>query len=110
MRPNPTALVCAGLLCFAPIAASAQTLTRIDVPDALQTVPSGISARGDIVGSYLDENLVEHSFLFAKGIYTTIEIPGATSTNAAGIDAAGDIVGNFVDEQERTVSCCAKGT
>ncbi len=73
-RTAVPALMAAVLLSL-PSQSSAQTLTRIDFPNALQTVPTGINAAGDIVGEYLDSNLVGHGFLLRRGFYTTIEFP-----------------------------------
>jgi hypothetical protein len=64
-------------------------------PDALATTASGINARGDIVGSYVDGAGVSHGFVLRDGAFTTIDVPGAAGTDARGINPAGDIVGGY---------------
>ncbi len=69
---------------------------KINVPNSVETQATGINARGDIVGSYIDADGVHHGFLLRKGVFTTIDVPRAAETWAArGINARGDIVGNF---------------
>src|SRR4051812_9243757 len=68
---------------------SAPVFTTIDPPNAVITVPYGINARGDIVGTYLDSDGVQHGFLLRKGVYTTIDFPGAEGTEARGIGPNG---------------------
>jgi probable HAF family extracellular repeat protein len=63
--------------------------------------------RGRLVGFYVDENNVQHSFLESGGHYTTIDPPGAANqpgpsftTNidqAADINDRGEIVGGYTD-------------
>src|SRR5262245_17341944 len=95
----PARIILAAVACvlFFSSPSTAQTFTRIDFPGALQTVPNGINARGDIVGEYLDGNLDGHGFLLRNGIYTTIDVPGAIRTGVAAINASGDVVGYFID-------------
>jgi len=61
---------------------------------------------GQVVGFYIDQNNVEHSFLLSQGKYTTIDPPGAankpgpTFTNvdqATDINDHGQIVGGYAD-------------
>lgn len=76
---------------------------KINVPNSLETQATGINARGDIAGSYIDADGVPHGFLLRKGVFTTIDFPGAAETFAArGINARGDIVGNFDDSASFT--------
>jgi len=64
-------------------------------PAVTFTSPTGINARGDIVGQYVALN-IRHGFaLDTHGNYTSIDVPGALSTNAWGINAAGDVAGDF---------------
>ncbi|GAC1656226.1 MAG: hypothetical protein NVS4B3_21780 [Gemmatimonadaceae bacterium] len=69
--------------------------TTIDVPGALATSASGINARGDIVGSYVDGNHHSHGYLLREGEFTTIDFPGTAFTEALGIGPAGEIVGDY---------------
>jgi uncharacterized membrane protein len=68
--------------------------TKIDPPDSLFTLPSGINNRGQIVGGYLDPNGVNgRGFLWDHGQYTTIVAPGdRTDSVAFDINERGDIV------------------
>ena len=100
------ALVAAVLLSF-PSRSSAQTLTRIDFPNALQTVPAGINAAGDIVGEYLDSNLVGHGFLLRRGLYTSIEVPGALSASVTGINWLATSWAVISMRPDRMATCCA---
>lgn len=69
---------------------------KINVPNSIETQATGINARGDVVGSFIDADGFHHGFLLRKGAFTTIDVPGAAETWAArGINARGDIVGNF---------------
>ncbi|MGD0871898.1 MAG: hypothetical protein ABSB88_20300 [Bryobacteraceae bacterium] len=59
------------------------------------TIPGGINAQGDVVGSYYDANWNQHGFLLTSGgTFTTIDYglpPAQTNLNA--INSRGDIVG-----------------
>jgi probable HAF family extracellular repeat protein len=67
----------------------------IEHPDATLTTLSGINARGDIVGTFIDTEGMSHGFLLRDGAFTTIDVPGAHGTDARGIGPAGDIVGGY---------------
>lgn len=67
-------------------------------PGDLFTLAWDISARGDIVGEYVDSSGKTLGFLRTKhGEYQTIKVQGASLTRAVGINASGDIVGQYVD-------------
>ena len=62
------------------------------------TVAFGINDIGQVVGTYVDDDLVttehRHGFLRSrKATYTTLDVPGAAFTVAQGINNAGQIVG-----------------
>jgi probable HAF family extracellular repeat protein len=76
------------------VTAGAQyAFTRLAVPGATgATIPSGINAAGQIVGSFRDD-FGTRGFLYEDGAFTTIDAPGARVTELSGINDAGQIVG-----------------
>ena len=84
---------------FLPAAAAAGNYqyTKIDFPNATKTVVSGVNARGDLVGSYVDSKGATHGFFWRKGKFTSIDVPEASLTEARGINARGDITGRILD-------------
>jgi probable HAF family extracellular repeat protein len=71
-----------------------------DVPLAVETVPSGINDRGQIVGAYCMTGCrPTHDFLYDRGNFITIDVPfsGVGATRAFGINNRGQIVGNYDD-------------
>jgi uncharacterized membrane protein len=68
-----------------------QDAVAIDFPGARDTFPFGINPRGDIAGSYIDQQGQRHAFILDKhGTFTSIDLPGVDLTIAAGkIDPAG---------------------
>ena len=91
------------LVASAMLAASAGTsgfqpaysYVTVDHPDGVSTSLSGINARGDIVGSFVDHEGMNHGFVLRDGVFTTIDVPGAHGTDARGISPAGDVVGGY---------------
>jgi len=80
------------------------TFTLIDVPGAGPlngTIASGINDGGQIVGSFVTENLVvqSHGFVQASQTLTTFDVPASDNTEASGINNAGQIVGRFFPAQ-----------
>jgi hypothetical protein len=73
---------------------SAFSFKTIDVPGAASTSASGINARGDIVGSYVD-GTGSHGYLLRDGEFTTIDFPGSAGTEARGISPGGEVVGDY---------------
>lgn len=76
-------------------APAAWSFKPISVPGAQYTDAMGINARGEIVGSYDDENGVTRGYLLRDGVFTTIDYPGAAMTEARGIGPNGEIVGTY---------------
>ncbi|MEP6601037.1 MAG: hypothetical protein ABJB49_04415 [Nitrospirota bacterium] len=75
---------------------------RIAPEGARASTAFGINARGDIVGSFVDDQTsVTHGFLLSKGEFTVIDFPAtadnpaAAGTIARGISPSGKIVGNY---------------
>jgi uncharacterized membrane protein len=79
---------------------SAFSFKTIDVPGAASTSASGINARGDIVGGYVDASLRSHGYILQDGAFTTIDYSDAAGTvvrgtDAKGIGPSGEIVGTY---------------
>jgi len=73
---------------------------HLDYPGALDTFPSGISARGEIVGNWdTDQSTIGHGFLIYRGQFVSIDVPDAAadSTAANGVNERGQIVGIYAD-------------
>jgi uncharacterized membrane protein len=80
----------------APARAQEREYTAIAPSGARSSTAFGINARGDVVGSFVDQNLVQHGFLLSKkGEFTVIDFPGARGTIARGISPDGEIVGSY---------------
>lgn len=69
--------------------------TTVAPQGARSSTAFGINARGDIVGSFIDQNFVTHGFLLSKGELTIIDVDGAAGTIARGISPGGKIVGTY---------------
>jgi uncharacterized protein (TIGR03437 family) len=76
--------------------ADGSTYSKIQVPGAYSTNPTGINNSGQIVGSYTTGGM-PHGFLRnTDGTYTTFDVPGSLSgTGPAAINNNGVIVGSF---------------
>jgi hypothetical protein len=63
------------------------------------TTARGISARGDIVGHYIDNLGAEHGYLLSNGVFSSVDATslGAVQTDARGLNNAGEIVGGYLD-------------
>jgi len=83
------------LTLVAPVAAQEREYSTIAPPGARSSTAFGINARGDVVGTFVDQSLVQHGFLLSKGDFTVIDFPGARSTIARGISPDGEIVGSY---------------
>jgi probable HAF family extracellular repeat protein len=81
--------------------------TAIDVPGAIDTLPSAIDNRGQIVGGYSDAGGTAHGFVRDKsGTFRTIDHPDAASgpdvgTLPSGVNNRGQVVGQYVDADLR---------
>jgi hypothetical protein len=80
--------------------------TRIDVPGAFQTVPSGINAGGVIVGWYFQGTgcpaapCAVRGFILDDGVFTTVSYRNAAGaeafiTQVRGIGPSGEVVGSY---------------
>jgi probable HAF family extracellular repeat protein len=79
------------------------SVTTIDVPGALVTIPQDIGADGAVVGSFRNAQGT-HGFLLRHGTYITLDYPGAAVTEARGIASDGTIVGSYRLPGEPAVS------
>jgi probable HAF family extracellular repeat protein len=73
--------------------------TSYDHPGArLETSATGINNRGQITGSYVDEDAVYHGYLRdRRGRLTNVDLPRAVATAPAGINNRGQIVGRYYE-------------
>ena len=78
--------------------------TPVAIPRRLEATapwginPTGINDRRQIVGEYVDDQLISRGFLIDQdGRYTRIDVPGSLATNAAKINNRGQIVGVYSD-------------
>jgi probable HAF family extracellular repeat protein len=84
------------LLVVAPVRAQEREYISIAPQGARSSTAFGINARGDVVGTFVDQNFVQHGFLLSKkGEFTVIDFPGARGTIARGISPDGKIVGSY---------------
>lgn len=63
-----------------------------------------INVSRDIVGRYINDDNIEHSFLFRQGVFYPVDDPDAGTednqgTQANGINESGDIVGLYADSK-----------
>jgi probable HAF family extracellular repeat protein len=66
------------------------------VPGAIFTQLSDINNNGDLVGFFIDSNLVAHGFFYDGVQFVTLDVSGATQTIANGINDQDMIVGQFL--------------
>ena len=83
------------LTLIAPVRAQERDYSTIAPPGARSSTAFGINARGDIVGTFVDQNFVQHGFLLSKSEFTVIDFPNAQGTIARGIGSSGEIVGSY---------------
>jgi uncharacterized membrane protein len=86
---------------------------HLDYPGALDTYPSGINSRGDIVGNWdTDQSTVGHGFWFSRGQIVSIDDPDAVpdGTAANGINARGQIVGAYIGQDGNYHGFLAEGS
>ncbi|MBL6082779.1 hypothetical protein JMJ56_33040 [Belnapia sp. T18] len=69
-------------------------VTILDVPGSTRTLAYGVNDRGDVVGTYLDQESSPHGFLYSHGDYTSLDVPGSDYTQLTGINNRGQIVGS----------------
>jgi probable HAF family extracellular repeat protein len=95
------AVLALALTQVAPARAQEREYTTIAPSDARSSTAFGINARGDVVGTFVDQNLAQHGFLLSKGKLTVIDFRDdqgtmARATIARGISPDGDIVGSYL--------------
>jgi probable HAF family extracellular repeat protein len=103
--PYRPLLVLVAVIVWLPSVPRAQstsfTFTKLHAPGALETFPTAINARGQIVGHYHKLTFPNfdrepHGFLLDRGSYTTIDFPGGGSTYPTALNAKGQIVGHIL--------------
>jgi hypothetical protein len=93
------------LVCSFLVAGTAQGKTvpegyfmTFDPPGSTSTMPSGITAFGVVVGSYVDSSGVQHGFLRnLAGSFTTFDPLGSVLTTATAINPEGTVTGAWND-------------
>ena len=73
---------------------------QIDYPGAVDTLPLGINARGDVVGDWdTDPTTLGHGFVLSHGSFATFDHPNAApySTYFVGISDNGSMSGLYLD-------------
>ena len=83
------------LTLVAPVRAQEREYITIAPTESRASTAFGINARGDVVGTFVDQNFVQHGFLLSQGEFTVIDFPEAQGTIARGIGPSGDIVGSY---------------
>ena len=74
--------------------------TRIDVPGAASTYPTGIDNSGQIAGRYVDSGGAIHGFLRdRRGNFTDVDVPGAAGTALVDVNDRGETVGYYADAE-----------
>ncbi|HET9182926.1 MAG TPA: hypothetical protein VFP59_12390 [Candidatus Angelobacter sp.] len=71
---------------------------QVDVPGEQDSGATGLNNSGDVVGSVLDENFVQHGFLETKGNFFIVDFPGASATAPSHLNNKGIIVGRYTDQ------------
>lgn len=71
--------------------------TRIQFPDADNTVVHNLNNRGEVVGVYGDSDEPQHGFILRQGRYRTVDFPGADHTGVNDRNDRGQIVGYVVE-------------
>lgn len=90
------AVLVLALTLAAPVSAQEREYTTIPTPPGTRSATAwGINRLGDVVGTFVDQDSVQHGFLLRHGEFTVIDFPGAKSTIARGIGPHGEIVGSY---------------
>ncbi len=69
----------------------------LQVPGSLETIASGITGAGWIVGSFQDADSISHGFLLDGQNFEVIDAPNALGTLAVDVNDSGTIIGSFLD-------------
>jgi hypothetical protein len=74
------------------------SVRAIAIPGSVTTLANDINDRGQIAGTYIDENDRRHGFILDRGHVATIDVPFAEAsfTDVAGINDRGDVVGRYL--------------
>ena len=81
-----------------------QIVTTFAVPGATATFAYQVNDSGQIVGYYVDSNLISHGYMrdSAGTLTYPIDVPGATETFVLGNNASNWVVGRYTDTSDVT--------
>ena len=101
-RPSIRALAAAIAVSASATAAAGAPqyhLTVIEIPGAVDVYAYDINDAGQVVGYYVDENFLNHAFIYDADGAHTLAVPtsgeGDVFSQASAINEAGDIAGNM---------------
>jgi hypothetical protein len=85
---------------FHGFVAHGNRMTKVDFPGALNTEPTHINNRGEILGTYeiptADGTGVQsHTFILHAGVYSTVTLPLSETVNITGMDDFGRLFGSY---------------
>jgi uncharacterized membrane protein len=69
--------------------------TQIDVPGASLTIVNGISASGQLAGTYNDQKGIPHAYFWSKGVFTALDPPESIRSQGGFLNAQGQVVGTY---------------
>ncbi len=76
----------------------------IDFPGAIEIDVAQSNDAGYAVGWYLDQNRVNHGFLYHQGHFTSYDFPGSQNTTLLGINARNQAVGKYTNAPRCSLS------
>jgi uncharacterized membrane protein len=85
--------------------------TQIDVPGASSTIVNGISAPGQLAGTYNVQTVSPHAYFWSEGVFTALDPPGSIRSQGGFLNAQGQVVGTYrtSDDNKRHGFIWSKG-
>ena len=77
-------------------------LVSILIPGAVSAQSTCINNLGAVSGFYIDNQNVNHGFLFENGLFIRLNYPKSTFTQALGVNDLGEVVGTYMDASANT--------